>query len=259
MHLWMFGLLDLSECQAKCFRISSTNAITYNSNVTFCHIPEGHLKFLWQLDTRATSADGYQREWSSYCDSPDKLARPLSGCASSRSVADLAPWGWRTSQWLDGWLVLASEQKESAVFKLPINHTKGSSCISFHRPAGQPSTTLLGPLQQAWTNHLDIWDITSIIQLVRGGGLTSGMSCLGYVCRVLMGQEKLIHSYRKLNHLYKATNSDIKMTAYMHTIQETFIYSTKTSITGDFSWLGISKVRSFHFVPSRDRPTLNCR
>lgn len=111
MHLWMFGLLDLSECQAKCFRISSTNAITYNSNVTFCHIPEGHLKFLWQLDTRATSADGYQREWSSYCDSPDKLARPLSGCASSRSVADLAPWGWRTSQWLDGWLVLASEQK----------------------------------------------------------------------------------------------------------------------------------------------------
>lgn len=115
MNLWMFGLLDLSKCQAKCFRISPTNAIAYNSDVTFCHIPEGHLKFLWQLDTRATSADGYQREWSSYCYSTDKLARPISGCANSRSVADLAPWGWRTSQWLDGWLVLASEQKERTV------------------------------------------------------------------------------------------------------------------------------------------------
>lgn len=28
-----------------------------------------------------------------------------------------------------------------------------------------------------------------ISQLARGGGLTSSMSCLGYVCHVLMGQK----------------------------------------------------------------------
>lgn len=39
------------------------------------------------------------------------------------------------------------------------------------------------------TNHLDIWDIMSIGQLVGGGGLS--VSCLGYVCHVLMGGKQL--------------------------------------------------------------------
>lgn len=86
--------------------------------------------------------DGYQRQRSSNWDSADKLARPNTGCANSRSVA----WGQQTLQWLDGWLVLASEQKEKepflvsavlvssmasvsgmCVFILPTNYIKFSS------------------------------------------------------------------------------------------------------------------------------------
>lgn len=51
-----------------------------------------------------------------------------------------------------------------------------------------------GLLQETSTNHLEIWDIMSVSQLVMGGGV----SCLGHVWHVLMGQFKrssVIHSY----------------------------------------------------------------
>lgn len=92
--------------------IIPSNAIPCNSYFSFCHNPEGPLNSPWQLDTRDTSAHWYQRQWSSHWDRADKLAWPISDSANSCSVADLSPWGQRTTQWMDAWLVLASEQKK---------------------------------------------------------------------------------------------------------------------------------------------------
>lgn len=144
----------------------------------------------------------FKRQWSSYWDRADKLARPISGCADSCSVAHLAPWGQRTTQWTDGWLVLASEQKERAVPRQGCPRFINSLCV-WYVPFFYPSNyshkglilRLLPPTSRLtqWDTRgccsklqLIIWTYGMLCQRVRGWGLTSGVSCLGYACHVLM-------------------------------------------------------------------------
>ncbi len=118
-------------------------------------------------------------------------------------MADLAPWGQRTTQWTDGWLVLASEQKKRTVPRQGCPRFINSLCVwyvpflslqlltQWAHPAS-PSTNQQANnpkrhkalLQQASTYYT--WDIMSISQLMRGGGLTSCVSYMGYVCHESM-------------------------------------------------------------------------
>lgn len=136
-------------------------------------------------------------------------------------MADLAPWGQRTAQWTDGWLVLASEQKKRAVPRQGCPRFINSLCVWYvaflslqlltqrAHPAspstGQQADNPIrhkGLLQQASTYH--IWVIMMISQLTRG------VSCLGYVCHELMAQT-VIHSSSSYSlgewyHPHKARN-----------------------------------------------------
>lgn len=147
------------------------------------------LKWLTLADPRDISTDGYQRQWSSYWDSADKLTWPISGCADSCSVADLAPWGQRTAQWTDGWLVLASEQKKRTVPCQGCPRFINSLCVWYvpflslqllaqkAHPASPFTDQQANPirhkglLQQASTNHLVIWDIMTYQSADEGRGI----------------------------------------------------------------------------------------
>lgn len=109
-----------------------------------------------------------------------------------------------TTQWTDGWLVLAPEQKKRTVPRQGCPRFINSLCVWYvlflslqlltqrAHPASPSTDQQANPIrhkglqQQASTNHLDIWDIMSISQLARGGGINqrrvrSGicMSCNG--------------------------------------------------------------------------------